>query len=81
MNIQAEISLYPLAEKEYGERITGFIEILQEQGLDITPGPMSTIISGSVKDVFDAIARAYSEDIDKGLSLITIKASNACPAV
>lgn len=80
MIVQAEISLYPLGESEYGGRIEAFIEKLQSSGLDVEPGKMSTIISGECRDVFGILADAYEGDIATSASVLTIKVSNACPA-
>jgi uncharacterized protein YqgV (UPF0045/DUF77 family) len=77
--VQAEISLYPLGESEYGMRIESFIEKLEESGLDLESGKMSTIISGECGDVFRVLSDAYEADIATGASVMTIKVSNACP--
>jgi len=77
--VQAEISLYPLGESEYGTRIKSFIEKLEKSGLDVKPGSMSTIISGECGDVFRILSEAYEGDISSGDSVLTVKVSNACP--
>ena len=79
MIVQAEISLYPLGESEYGMRIESFIEKLKSSGLDVAPGSMSTIISGECGEVFRLLSEAYESDIETGASVLTIKVSNACP--
>ena len=69
MNVQAEISLYPLGEKDIGPRIEKFISGLAVDGIEVQAGPMSTIISGGCEAVFAVIAQAYEKDINSGRSV------------
>jgi uncharacterized protein YqgV (UPF0045/DUF77 family) len=77
--VQAEISLYPLGESEYGGRIESFIEKLKSSGFEVAVGTMSTIILGECGDVFRVLSDAYEEEIETGESVLTVKVSNACP--
>ena len=80
MIIQAEVSLYPLAETEYGDRIDNFIENLQNAGLEIEVGNMSSVITGECSDVFRVIGEIFEMDAEIGPTVLTLKASNACPS-
>jgi len=79
MKLQAEVSLYPLRTKELSKPIDAFCEALVRTGLKVEFGPMSTRISGELRDVFDAIQRAFMEAAECHQVVLTVKVSNACP--
>jgi len=57
MNLSAEISLYPLADK-YLEEVRGFIERLnQYEGIECQTNAMSTQVFGAFDAVYDAIGK------------------------
>ena len=79
MRIQAEVSLYPLRTNELLKPIDTFCQSLAGAGLEVNAGPMSTRISGELRDVFDAIQRAFMEAAERYQVVLTLKVSNACP--
>jgi len=79
VNIQAEVSLYPLKKDKIGAIINGFIDDLREQNLEVTPGPMSTRISGDCAKVFAALAESFAGAARQGQTVLIAKVSNACP--
>jgi len=80
MNIQAEVSLYPLRTSELGEAIDSFVNVLERAGLTMRKGNMSTALSGDVEAVFTAVASAFTTVADAGQVVLILKVSNACPS-
>jgi len=79
MNVQAEVSLYPLRTPTLMEAIDGFVEHLRSAGLNVEIGPMSSHISGRCRDLFRALGRAFEDAAHAGDIVLTVKVSNACP--
>jgi len=80
MNIQAEISFYPLKRKQLGGEIEQFTEAMNTLGLKISSGPMSSRVSGECRRVFETIGESFLEAAKRGPSVLVAKFSNACPA-
>jgi uncharacterized protein YqgV (UPF0045/DUF77 family) len=78
MFISAEISYYPLTE-DYLNPVNELIDMLNESGLKIEPGKMSTLITGSYFDVFKLIENSLYVLFEKYPSVFTLKISNSCP--
>lgn len=79
MRVQAEVSLYPLRTGKLSEPISAFCRSLDQEGLSIESGPMSTRISGECGDIFTALQRAFSETAQDYQTVLLVKMSNACP--
>ena len=79
MNIQAEVSLYPLRKASLEESINSFAQHLRKCGFSVTVGPMSSHISGETGRVFRALAEAFDEAAGNGDVVLAMKISNACP--
>ena len=79
MNIQAEMSLYPLRTRELAEPIKRFLRYLRQMNLEVEMGTMSSRISGECKDLFPALGIAFEEVADEGEIVLIVKVSNACP--
>jgi len=79
MNIQAEISVYPLRTQELSGPIDTFCRSLADDGLELVFGPMSTRVSGECENVFDAIKRAFRKTALNRQIVLNVKLSNACP--
>lgn len=77
--MMAQVSIYPLREKEIGPAIEKAWDIFQEHGLDVHPGPMSTRIVGDEDAVFAALQDAF-HTTGSGTDLVMVATfSNACP--
>ena len=61
MNVQAEVSLYPLRKHEIGTTILRFLDCLRRPGLNLEVGPMSSLISGKSREVFDVLRDAFEQ--------------------
>ena len=79
MNIQAELSLYPLRTERLDTAISCFVEQLEAGGLKPEVGAMSTVVSGECHRVFSAVQRAFNACGSEGAIVLIFKASNACP--
>ena len=44
--ISAQVSLYPLRQSRLGPAISRLTEVLRASGLDVRPGPTSTVVAG-----------------------------------
>jgi len=81
MNIQAEISLYPLRCSDLTEPIQQFVELLKTNKLKVEIGPMSTFVTGDSQIVFENLKRAFGKLAEEYKVVMTAKISNACPEV
>ncbi len=79
MNIQAEVSVYPLGTDKIGELVNNFIDELKNSGLVFSSGPMSTILSGDADSVFDSLREAFKNIALDNQTMLIMKISNACP--
>jgi len=81
LKLTAQVSLYPLRQKSLAPAIDGALDIFSRQGLSVIPGPMSTLISGDVVDIFKALQQAFEKSALEGGNLVmAVTLSNACPA-
>lgn len=76
MLVQAEVSLYPLGEKDLALLIDHFVRRLERDGLRIEPGPMSTLLVGESDLVFQALQEAYEEAGRQGRRVLVVKMMN-----
>lgn len=79
MTVQAEISLYLLAESDLLPAIEDFLGALTDQGLSPETGAMSTIVVGDSATVFSAIAKAFEQVAADHRCVLFVKYSNTCP--
>lgn len=77
--ISAQVSLYPLGQADLSPAIDGALRIFREHGLDVNPGPMSTLISGDDETVFAALQAAFQGVAGEGRVVMVVTFSNACP--
>jgi uncharacterized protein YqgV (UPF0045/DUF77 family) len=80
MNVQAEISLYPLRTDDLGHAIEEFLRDLKAAGLTVQPGNMSSTVSGDVNAVFSTIGAAFAAAAEDSQVVLVMKVSNACPS-
>jgi len=80
MNVQAELSLYPLRINNLGHAIGRFLGDLKAAGLTVQPGNMSSTVSGDVRTVFSTIRAAFEAVAENGQVVLAMKVSNACPS-
>ena len=80
MNVQAEVSLYPLHIQEIREVVDSFVNVLERAGLTMHKENMSTTLSGDVNELFGAVGRAFTTVANGDQVVLVMKVSNACPS-
>lgn len=78
MKVEAEVSLYPLAQRDLEPPVHAFLEALRRHKCDVTVGDMSSLVKGETQDVFDALRLGYERAAEHGGCVLVIKACNAC---
>ena len=76
--ISAQVSLYPLRQMSLSEPIDHLLRVLDSRGLEVRPGPMSTLVLGSTEALFDGLKQAFQEAADRGQVAMVATISNAC---
>jgi uncharacterized protein YqgV (UPF0045/DUF77 family) len=77
--ISAQVSLYPLHHEQLSPVIDEAVEEFRREGLEVQPGAMSTVISGSGESVFSALREAFGRASRGGEVVMVVTISNACP--
>ena len=78
--ISVQLSLYPLRQPHVGPAIAGALEAFRARGLDVTPGTMSTVVTGETGAVFDGLKAAFQSAAALGDLVMVASISNCCPA-
>lgn len=80
--ISCQVALYPLATEEFEKVIMNSleaIEYLQEQGLSIEVGAMSTVLRGPDQIVWQAVQDLFKEASRNGQQIVlNAQISNEC---
>ena len=79
MGISAQISLYPLGQRDLAPAIQEVVDVLSDRGLPYQVGSMSTVTWGDDQDVFPALQEAFSRATRHGAAAMVMTVSNACP--
>jgi len=79
MNVEMEVSLYPLTVEYPQHPIHGFADVLREHGCRVEIGPLSSIVEGESTKVFEALRLGYERAAKKSGCVLIVKACNACP--
>jgi uncharacterized protein YqgV (UPF0045/DUF77 family) len=79
MDLSAQISVYPLRQDHLSPAIREMQEVLVAAGLDVNPGPMSTLVTGDGAAVFDALKMSFLRAAATSHVVMTATISNACP--
>lgn len=79
MVISAQISVYPLRQEALSPGIRSVTEALAAAGLELTPGPMSTLVTGEAEALFAALREGFLRAAGSGHLVMTATLSNACP--
>lgn len=77
--ISAQVSLYPLRQVELTPAIEAALATFHLHGLEVLPGPMSTLLSGPTDLVFRALQEAFLAAAATGDVVMSVAFSNACP--
>lgn len=79
MGIAAQVSLYPLGKEDLSPAIDEALRIFGQQGLEVIPGSMSTLITGDDEAIFSALQTALRRASEQGRVVMVVTFSNACP--
>lgn len=79
IGISAQVSLYPLGQDDLSSAIEEIWNALDAQGLEHTPGPMSTLTWGSDDAVLDALKNGFRRAAEFGPAVMVLTLTNACP--
>jgi uncharacterized protein YqgV (UPF0045/DUF77 family) len=79
MDATAQVSLYPLRQPRLSSVIEDALAVFREHQLQVTPGSMSTAVSGDYDRMFDAFKQAFRQAAEQGEIVMVVTVSNACP--
>ena len=79
MTASAQIAIYPLRQERLTPAVEAVQQALSDHGLETTPGPMSTYVTGEAEIIFAALQAAFACASGLGHVVMTITLSNACP--
>jgi uncharacterized protein YqgV (UPF0045/DUF77 family) len=81
MVVSAQVSLYPLRQARLSPVINEAMDIFRERGLAVSPGVMSSIVSGDDEALFAAIRDVFRKNSEQGDIVMVVTLSNACPVL
>jgi uncharacterized protein YqgV (UPF0045/DUF77 family) len=76
--VSCQFAIYPLGVEPLGPAIDAAIDAVRSHGLQLTSGPMSSLVSGPSDVVFAALADGFEAAASQGCVLVAT-ISNACP--
>jgi uncharacterized protein YqgV (UPF0045/DUF77 family) len=79
MYVEADVSLYPLAEEHLQHPVHDFVELIEKHGCSVENGPMSSIVKGESEQLFEALRKGYEQAALKSGCVLIIKICNVCP--
>ena len=80
IEISAQVSLYPLGQEDLSPAIDEALNIFRYHDLKVTPGSMSSLVSGDDAVVFSALREAFQRAAKDSRVVMVTTFSNACPA-
>ncbi len=80
MKVTFQVSLYPIAQKDFKQPINDFINGLREKGLDARVHETSTICSGDIDAAFDALKKGYMSAAESGDVVMVVTVVNGAPS-
>jgi len=81
MNVQAEVSLYPLRQNDLTKPIQQFVQVLEKDNLKVKTAAMSSFVTGDSEVLFRNLREAFEQLAKEYEVVMTAKISNACPEV
>jgi uncharacterized protein YqgV (UPF0045/DUF77 family) len=77
--VSAQISLYPLGQRDLGPAIQDVLGVLSQHGIAHQVGAMSTLAWGEDGTLFPALQEAFARVAERGAVVMVLTVSNACP--
>jgi len=78
MRVKAEVSIYPLRRNDLANPIQQFVDGLENNGLQVKIGPMSSLVAGESQVVFESLGEQFQQLAEQYEVVLTAKISNAC---
>lgn len=78
MNVELEVSLYPLVEEFLAHPVQDFADVLEKHGCTVEHSPMSSVVKGESTKVFEALRLGYEQAAQKSGCVLIIKVCNVC---
>ena len=78
MNVELEVSLYPLTEEFLEHPVQDFVGVLKQCGCAVEHTPLSSIVKGESAKVFEALRLGYEQAARKSGCVLIVKACNVC---
>ena len=79
MILAAQVSIYPLRQLSLSPAIEQALGVFQSHGLEVIPGPMSSVVSGEDEALFAALKEVFKKTAKDVEIVMTLTLSNACP--
>ena len=79
MPAAAQVSIYPLRQESLTPVIEKVLEGFRDHGLDVSPGAMSSIVTGDDDSLFEALKEAFQKASLETEIVMVVTISNACP--
>ncbi len=79
MDVTFQVSLYPIAKKDFKTPISNFIASLKKGGISVAVHETSTIGSGNTDKVFEALKKAYLSAAKEGDMVMVVTVVNGAP--
>ncbi len=79
--VAAQVSLYPLRVPHLRPPIETFVRALQQEGLEATIGPLSTMVEGDAEVLFQAVAKAFAAAAQQQDVVLNLTMTNRKPDV
>jgi len=77
-SVSAQVSVYPLRRLSIGEPIDAVLRALSSAAVEVSSGPMSTMIVGPEAEVFNALGAGFRAACSGGDAVMVVTLSNAC---
>jgi uncharacterized protein YqgV (UPF0045/DUF77 family) len=78
--ISCQISYYPLRQTELNAGVHEVLDIIQDSGLSVDVGKMSTVVSGETAAVYRLLQKLTEAMAAKGREFVlSITVSTSCP--
>ena len=79
MNVQMEVSLYPLETAELLPPIKAFNDALRKEGFEMEVGPLSSYITGESEMLFPALGRVFEHIAQQHRCVLITKTARLNP--
>jgi uncharacterized protein YqgV (UPF0045/DUF77 family) len=79
IGLVAQVSVYPLRQPRLSPTIDETMRTCRAHGLEVRPGPMSTLLRGDDDALFAALKEAIRSAAAAGDVVMVVTLSNACP--